>query len=49
MEHCNHNVEANADWLAGDPVHRQLVSAPNSLIIRKNTGKFAKSGTICPK
>jgi hypothetical protein len=35
-----------AGWLADDPVHRQPVSAPNSLISGKNTGKFAKSGTI---
>jgi hypothetical protein len=31
-----------ADWLADDPVHREPVSAPNSLITGKNTGNFAK-------
>src|ERR1700726_3816942 len=30
------------DWLADDAVYREPVSAPNSLLTGKNTGKFAK-------
>jgi hypothetical protein len=32
------------DWLADDAVHSEPVSAPNSLLTGKNTGKFAKVG-----
>src|SRR5580704_9087371 len=32
------------DWLADDAVHGEPVSAPNSLITGKNTGKFANLG-----
>jgi hypothetical protein len=32
------------DWLADDAVYCEPVSAPNSLLTGKNTGKFAKLG-----
>src|SRR6202035_3323541 len=32
------------DWVADDAVHREPVSASNSLLTGKNTGKFAKLG-----
>jgi hypothetical protein len=32
-------------WLADDAVHREPVSAPNSLLTGKKTGNFAEFGT----
>jgi hypothetical protein len=39
--------KGDTGWLTTQSVAKP-VSAPNSLITGKNTGKFAKSGAICP-
>ena len=33
-----------ADWVADDPVRRELLSRSNSLMIRENTGNFRDLG-----
>jgi hypothetical protein len=41
LAHCNETAW-RPDWLAGDAVQIEPVSAPNSLLTGKNTGKFTK-------
>jgi hypothetical protein len=43
QQHCSENPW-RLDWLADDAVHSEPVSALNSLLTGKNTGKFIKGG-----